>query len=150
MAAHRTWGKLRAERAQTSEYQAAYARAERRYRFAEQVRAAREAAGVTQAELARRIGTTQSAIARLELAGTDPKLDTMERIGRALGVELVIEFRPATNGTAVVGHAAHDAPAADVTGRGARSSRQDGHEEEQPAADVAAPSAAVTAGPARG
>jgi predicted transcriptional regulator len=39
------------------------------------------------------MGTNQAAIARLESGMTDPKLSTIDRLNRALGTELVIEFR---------------------------------------------------------
>jgi predicted transcriptional regulator len=77
----------------TPAMQETYDRAERAFQFGAQVRAAREAAGISQSELARRMGTNQAAIARLELGGVDPKLSTIDRINRALGTELVIEFR---------------------------------------------------------
>lgn len=90
---HTKWADLRLKRGRHPEGRPDYQQADRRIRFGEQVRAARERAGLTQAELARRIGSTQPAIARLELGGSDPKLDTFERIGRALGLDLVVEFR---------------------------------------------------------
>jgi transcriptional regulator with XRE-family HTH domain len=57
------------------------------------VREARERCGITQAELASRIGSTQPAIARLEAGGSTPSLGTLRRIAAALGLELVIELR---------------------------------------------------------
>lgn len=50
----------------------------------------RTEAGLTQAELAERMGTTQSAIARMEGGGTRPSLDTLERLAAAVGQELVV------------------------------------------------------------
>lgn len=64
-------------------------------RLAEQVRRLRTQAGLTQAELAARAGVTVETIARLERvlrgrlsANANPSLETMERIGTALGVEV--------------------------------------------------------------
>lgn len=48
----------------------------------------RAQAGITQAELARRIGTTQSSIARVEGGGSLPTIDTLARIARATGSTL--------------------------------------------------------------
>jgi transcriptional regulator with XRE-family HTH domain len=55
------------------------------------VREARKRAGLTQAELAARAGTTQSAIARLERGATTPTLDTISKLVRAAGFDL--DFR---------------------------------------------------------
>jgi transcriptional regulator with XRE-family HTH domain len=58
-------------------------------------REARRRAGLTQAELAERIGTTQSAVARLERGRTDPSVERLGRIVRACDLELVPALRPA-------------------------------------------------------
>jgi transcriptional regulator with XRE-family HTH domain len=55
------------------------------------VREARRRAGLTQAELAARAGTTQSAIARLERGATTPTLETISKLVRAAGFDL--DFR---------------------------------------------------------
>ncbi len=54
------------------------------------IRGARQDAGVTQANLAQRLGTTQSAIARLEGNRSDPGLRRLRRILRATGHELEV------------------------------------------------------------
>jgi DNA-binding XRE family transcriptional regulator len=46
---------------------------------------ARERAGLTQAEVARRMGTTQPAVARLERGEADPRLSTIERYAEVVG-----------------------------------------------------------------
>lgn len=56
------------------------------------IREARERAGFTQAELAKRIGTSQPAIARYERARTMPDLPTLHRIVEACGLELRVEL----------------------------------------------------------
>ena len=58
------------------------------------IRNARRDAGVTQAELAARLGTTQSAIARLEVAGANPRLNTLTRALAACERDIVLESRP--------------------------------------------------------
>ena len=50
----------------------------------------RTEAGLTQAELAERMGTTQSAIARMEGGGARPTLETLEKLAVAVGQELVV------------------------------------------------------------
>jgi len=52
---------------------------------------ARLAAGLTQEELARRMGTSQPVIARLE-AGHKPSLKTLQRYAEATGAKLKIEL----------------------------------------------------------
>jgi transcriptional regulator with XRE-family HTH domain len=58
------------------------------------VRAARRRAGVSQVELAERAGTSQPSIARLEKGQVSPTVITLDRIARALGTDLVIDFEP--------------------------------------------------------
>jgi DNA-binding XRE family transcriptional regulator len=70
------------------EYDRAYAAAVLAGHLAELVYAMRAKAGMTQAELARRIGTTQSSIARVEGSGSLPTLDILVKIARATGTSL--------------------------------------------------------------
>jgi transcriptional regulator with XRE-family HTH domain len=60
----------------------------------ELVREARRRAGISQAELAARAGTTQSAIARLESGRTRPALEQVERLMRWCGFQLIVELAP--------------------------------------------------------
>ncbi|MBM7785201.1 helix-turn-helix domain-containing protein [Tenggerimyces flavus] len=64
-------------------YSAAYANATLAGELAELVYALRSRAGLTQTELARRMGTTQSSIARIEGGGSLPTLDMLARLARA-------------------------------------------------------------------
>lgn len=57
------------------------------------VHEARRAAGLTQVELARRLGTTQSAVARLEKPGANPRVSTINRVLAATGHELDTSLR---------------------------------------------------------
>ncbi len=59
------------------------------------VRDARTAAGLTQAQLAERAGTTQSAIARLERPGANPRLNTLQDVMAAASHRLEISLAPA-------------------------------------------------------
>jgi transcriptional regulator with XRE-family HTH domain len=61
---------------------------------AEKVAERRQAKGLSQRELAELVGTTQSAIARLERGGRPPRIDTLLRIADALDCELVVDLRP--------------------------------------------------------
>ena len=62
--------------------------------IAGQVAERRRALGLSQAELARVCGTTQSAIARLESGGRPPRIDTLLKLAHALDCELIVELRP--------------------------------------------------------
>jgi transcriptional regulator with XRE-family HTH domain len=64
--------------------------------IAERVAARRQQLGLSQQQLARLTGTTQSAIARLERGGRPPRIDTLLKIAEALDCDLVVELRPRT------------------------------------------------------
>lgn len=78
----------------------AYDALEDEFMFLEEILKARTEAGLTQAEVAARAGTTQSAIARLESGARrhSPSIATLQRYARALGyrieVRLVKQQRP--------------------------------------------------------
>ncbi|HXD44813.1 MAG TPA: helix-turn-helix transcriptional regulator [Pseudolabrys sp.] len=55
---------------------------------------ARARAGLSQAELAKRMKTTQSAIARLESGRAKPSTRTLQRFAEATGHRLKISFEP--------------------------------------------------------
>jgi DNA-binding XRE family transcriptional regulator len=54
----------------------------------------RASRSLSQRELARLVGTTQSAIARLESGGRPPRIDTLLRIADALDCELHVSLTP--------------------------------------------------------
>jgi len=56
----------------------------------------RRRAHLTQREVGERMGTTQSAIARLETGAARPSLDFLERFARATGIPISIELGKAT------------------------------------------------------
>ena len=58
------------------------------------VRQARRAAGLTQAQLAERMGTTQSAVARLESPDANPRVENLERALVAAGHGLELRAVP--------------------------------------------------------
>ena len=89
----RSWESIKRTKAKSDERRRAYREAREVFALAEQVRTARERIGITQAELAVRIGSTQPAIARLEAGGVTPNLDTLRRIASALSLELVVQLR---------------------------------------------------------
>lgn len=72
----------------------AYLALDEEFSFLDEVLKARAAAGLTQAEVAARIGTTQSAIARLESAEPrhSPSIATLQRYAQALGYRVRIRL----------------------------------------------------------
>jgi transcriptional regulator with XRE-family HTH domain len=56
-----------------------------------EISAARARSGLTQAEIAKRMGTTQSAVARLETERL-PSLRTLKRYAEAVGARLVVRL----------------------------------------------------------
>jgi transcriptional regulator with XRE-family HTH domain len=56
---------------------------------------ARKRAGITQAELAARLGTHQSVVARWETGRTRPDFDIVQRAVRAAGFDLGVTISPA-------------------------------------------------------
>ena len=76
-------------------FKEAYEALELEYAVANQMLKARSRAGLTQDMVAERMGTTKSAISRLESAGKHaPSLATLKRYARAVGCELQVEFVP--------------------------------------------------------
>ena len=91
-----TWNQIRGRRLTGAIAREAYARAKQANELGAKVRLRREEAGLSQRELAERIGTTQSAIARLESGGVLPTIATLARIADALGNDLKVELQPRT------------------------------------------------------
>ncbi len=69
-----------------------YEKADAEFAIIEALVRARTQAKLSQAELAKRIGTTQSAIARLEGGGVSPSLSTLRRYAEATGTKLQINL----------------------------------------------------------
>jgi ribosome-binding protein aMBF1 (putative translation factor) len=82
---HQRWAKGK-------EYRRAYEEMAPEFALARAVIDARVAAGLTQEQLARRMDTTQSVIARLESGRTRPSTQTLQRLATATGTRLKISF----------------------------------------------------------
>ena len=80
-----TLAELHERWSQDPEYREAYEQLWPVYEVAGALIKARTLAGLTQAELATRMKTTQSAIARLESGRTPPSTRTLEKVARATG-----------------------------------------------------------------
>lgn len=83
-----SWEEIKAVRADSPGRRRGYEKAGRAIRLAFEIRALREKKGLSQRELAERVGTTQSAIARLEAGNISPSLPTLDKIAAALGAEV--------------------------------------------------------------
>ena len=75
-------------------YRKAYADLEDEFALAKAVIAARNRAGLTQSELAHKMGTTQPVVARMEGGRVQPSLRTLHRLAQATGSRLSIRFEP--------------------------------------------------------
>lgn len=84
----------RRARPMTHEIEEEYAAAQLRFALGEAVRARRQELGLSQREVGRRAGMTQSAVARFEGGGTVPTFPVLDRLARALGLELRVELSP--------------------------------------------------------
>ena len=85
---HREWSK-------DPEYRAEYERRGPKFALARALIEARTRARLTQSELAERMVTTQSVVARLESGRVCPSTRTLEKVARATGTRLRIHFDPA-------------------------------------------------------
>ncbi len=69
------------------------------YKLVRELLAARASAGLTQEQVAASMGTTKSAISRLEGAGAhSPSVSTLKRYAKAVGCEVEIRLVPAARG----------------------------------------------------
>ena len=75
-------------------YRRAYEALEEEFVLASAVIDARNRAGLTQRELARKMGTTQPVVARLESGRARPSMRTLDRLAKATGSRLLIRFEP--------------------------------------------------------
>lgn len=84
---HKQWMK-------SPDYRREYDNLEEEFSLAAAMIEARARAGLTQEQLAKRMKTTQAAIARLEGGGSRPSTRTLEKYAKATGTRLIISFEP--------------------------------------------------------
>jgi ribosome-binding protein aMBF1 (putative translation factor) len=75
-------------------YRKAYEALEGEFALASAVIDIRNSAGLTQERLAKKMGTTQPVVARLESGRVRPSMRTLERLAAATGWRLLISFEP--------------------------------------------------------
>ena len=84
---HKKWMK-------DADYRKQYDALEEEFSIVAAIAKARRRAGLSQAELARRMKTTQSTVARLESGRSQPSTRTLARFAKATGHRLRISFQP--------------------------------------------------------
>jgi len=84
------------EMAENPEYRETYEALEGEFALVNALLQARSRARLTQAEVASRMGTTESAVSRLESGRSQPSTRTLERYARATGHKLHISLEPAS------------------------------------------------------
>lgn len=84
---HEDWHR---ESMRDPKFRKAYEALQPKYDVIRAVLDARLKRGVTQKELARRVGTTQSAIARFESGAGNPTLDFLSKVSAAVGAKLEV------------------------------------------------------------
>ena len=82
---HKKWSK-------DPDYRSAYEELKPEFEVARLLIKARTQAGLTQEQLAKRIQTTQSAVARFESGRIHPSTNTLRKIAQATGTRLKISF----------------------------------------------------------
>lgn len=102
MVARRTLNDLKNERfatmsaADRAAYDAAASATHLALDVGEKIRDAREAASLSQRELASRMGTSQAAVARLEAGGVGATLTTLQKVAAALDLKVTVELSAAS------------------------------------------------------
>ena len=74
------------------EFRKAYDALKPEFALARQLIAARDRAGLSQADVARRMGTTQSTVARLESGQRLPAMSSLQRYATAIGHRLEVRL----------------------------------------------------------
>jgi ribosome-binding protein aMBF1 (putative translation factor) len=92
MSERESWNDVRDRRFDSPAARAGYEHARSAYEIGRVVRELRESRGLSQRELAERMGTTQSVVGRLEAGGSRPTIVTLDRVAYALGLRLEVSF----------------------------------------------------------
>lgn len=87
--------KLKAEWMKDPAFRAEYDKLKPEFELIRALLEARAKACLTQAEVAKRMGTTQSVVARIESGRAAPNLKTLDRYARAVGRRIAVKLVPA-------------------------------------------------------
>lgn len=81
-------------KAEDPEFAERYDRGYQAFRLGVMLQLAREEAGMTQEQVAEKLGTKKSAISRLENNAGDLRLSTLQKYAEAVGRRLILELAP--------------------------------------------------------
>lgn len=87
-----SWRKTKKELLKDSKFKKAYDDLELEFSIIEQILRKRIEKGLTQKQLAEKVGTKQSAIARLESGNSNPSIEFLGKISKALDGKLQISL----------------------------------------------------------
>lgn len=89
----RRWKNLKRELLRDKNVAAEYERLKPRYQLISQLIEVRTKRKLTQKQLAQRIGTKQSAIARIESGSANPTISFLEKMTEAMNAKLIIQVK---------------------------------------------------------
>jgi HTH-type transcriptional regulator/antitoxin HipB len=90
--------RMLAQYADDPEFADGFERGRQAFMLGAMLLSARQQAGLTQVEVARRLGTHKSAISRMENHAENIRLSTLQRYAEAVGCFLSLELRPESEG----------------------------------------------------
>lgn len=86
------WEDLKKELLKDPEFKKGYDALEVEYSIITQILEKRLKKGLSQKQLAQKVGTKQSAISRLESGNSNPSIAFLEKVAKALGGKLQVSF----------------------------------------------------------
>lgn len=86
------WQTIKKEILSDSEVKKAYDGLDVEYQILSDIVRIRNRNKITQKQLAKKIGTTQSALSRFEIGDVNPSLDFLKKVANALGTKLVVRL----------------------------------------------------------
>ena len=84
---------MKSDMLKDEEFKIEYEKLKPRYEAIEQIIRARKEQNITQAELAKRVGTQKSNISRLESGNYNPSLDFIVKVAELLGKSLSVQIK---------------------------------------------------------
>ncbi len=94
MKKYKTWSEIREKILSNPEVKAEYDKLEPEFQIIREILDKRIAKKMSQKELAEKINTKQSAIARLEGGGYNPSIGFLQKVAKGLDCKLEIKFVP--------------------------------------------------------